>query len=276
MSYLLDIKVTPPADINDSDVTDQGILQSPNRSGPTQMSVMMAKLRLFRLSTRICRHISGPSRLDQRSLHELDTEIAGEQAKWDSMYMVDGSPSILVPNGYAYWCVLQTYAHHLYLLLHRPFHHSKATSFLMTSRERCISSSIAMLSIHKQLYEAPLLQDFFWLLNGLTSLKALHAAMALNSCIQDVATAVDIGYSLDSFRAEIEALTFRMKALADRSKICSRAHQVLDRLQTHTGSGNALMTDTSTEIENLFEDWTDVREWLDTNMMDCNIDELLK
>ncbi|KAJ4267024.1 hypothetical protein NW762_003122 [Fusarium torreyae] len=267
MSYLLDIEAIPPADINDSDVTDEGVLQSYSRGEPTQMSVMMAKLRLFRLSTRICRHISGPSRLDQRLLNEFDDEIAGEQGKWDSMYMVDGSPNILDPNGYAYWCVLQTYAHHLYLLLHRPFHHSKSPSFLKSSRDKCISSSAAMISIHKQLYEAPLLRNFLWLLSGVTSLKALHAAVALNSCIQDLSMTVDMGYDLDFFRAEIGTLTLRMKDLSGRSKICSRAYQVLDHLQTHPGSGSTLVTSMRSEIENLFEDWADVREWLDTNVV---------
>lgn len=231
MSYLLNIKAPQPADVNDSDITDESILRPSSRSKPTQMSVMMAKLRLFRLSTQICRHISGPSRLDQRSLHEFDAAIAEEQKQWDSAYMIDGSPNILDSNSYAYWCVLQTYAHHLYLLLHRPFHHSKTPCFLPTSRERCISSSTALISIHRQLYEAPLLRNYLWLLNGVTSLKALHAAVALNSCLQDMPSAVDTRYDLNFFREEIENLIVRMKDLSGRSNTCLRAYQILRHLQ---------------------------------------------
>ncbi|KAF7586784.1 hypothetical protein BBP40_008330 [Aspergillus hancockii] len=231
MSYLLNIKATPPADVNDADITDNGVLQPSSPGTPTQMSVMTAKLRLFRLSTQVCRHISGSSRLDQRLLHEFDVTIAEEQRQWDSIYMIDGSPNILDSNSYAYWCVLQTYAHHLYLLLHRPFHHSKAPCFLPASRERCISSSAALISIHRQLYEAPLLRNYLWLLNGVTSLKALHAAVALNSCLQDMPSGGDRGYDLNSFRGEIENLTVRLKNLSSRSNICLRAYRILCHLQ---------------------------------------------
>lgn len=231
MSYLLNIKTTPPADVNDSDITDEGILQPSSRGKPTEMSVMMAKLRLFRLSTQICRHISGPSRLDQRLLHEFDTAIAEEQKRWDAAYLIDGSPNILDSNSYAYWCVLQTYAHHFNLLLHRPFHHSKASCFLPASREKCIKSSVALISIHRQLYEAPLLRNYIWLLNGLTNLKALHAAVALNSCLQDMPSEPDPGYDLNSFREEIEKLVVRMKDLSGRSNICLRAYRILHHLQ---------------------------------------------
>lgn len=231
MSYLLDIKSSLPADVNDSDITDEGILHSSSRSEPTQMSVMLGKVRLFQLSTQICRHISGPSRLDQRSLHKFDVAIAEEQKQWDSSYMVDGSPSILDSTSYAHWCVLQTYAHHLFLLLHRPFHHSKAPWFLPASRERCISSSTALISIHRQLYEAPLLRSYLWLLSGVTSLKALHAAVALNSCLQDISSPVDSKYDLDSLREDIENLVIRMKDLSGRSNICSRAYRILRHLQ---------------------------------------------
>ncbi|GLA45075.1 hypothetical protein AnigIFM63604_003508 [Aspergillus niger] len=225
MSYLLSIEAPLPADVNDVDITSEGVVQQ-SRSEPTQMSVMMAKLRLFRLSTQICRHTSGPSRLDQQALRNFDAAIADEQKQWDAAYMVDGSPNILDSNRYAYWCVLQTYAHHLYLLLHRPFHHSKAPYFLPMSRERCISSSTALISLHRQLYEAPILRDYFWLLSGVTSLKALHAAVALNSCLQD-----DTEHNLDSFRGEIESLIARMADLSSRSHICLRAYRILRHLQ---------------------------------------------
>lgn len=234
MSSLLNIKATPPADVNDSDITDQGLLKKPPLDGqPTQMSVMMAKLRLFRLSTEICHHISGPSRLDQRLLRDFDAAITKEQQRWDSTYTVGGSPNILDPNSYAYWCVLQTYAHHLYLLLHRPFHHSKAPCFLPASRERCINSGKALISIHRQLYETPLLRNYVWLLNGLTSLKALHAAVALNSCLQDTAPSeTDPKLDLTSFQEEIEKLTVCMQDLSRRgSNICFRAYQILCHLQ---------------------------------------------
>ncbi|KIL89252.1 hypothetical protein FAVG1_07646 [Fusarium avenaceum] len=213
MSYLLNIKAMLPADVNDSDITDEGISESLSRGEPTQMSVMMAKIRLFRLSTQMCRHISGPSRLDQDALHQWDAAIAEEQKKWDSMYMIDGSPNLLEPTQYAY----------------------------------C----------------------------GVTSLKALHAAVALNSCLQDESVTVDPRYNLDSFREEIKSLALRMKALSDRSRICAKGQQILDHFQSQSGVGNAPMTSKRTQLEDLFGDWADIREWIDTDMINWDLDESL-
>ncbi|KAB8210939.1 hypothetical protein BDV34DRAFT_185871 [Aspergillus parasiticus] len=272
MSYLLNIEATPPADVNDADITDEGILPLSSRSEPTQMSVMMAKLRLFRLSSQICRHISGPSRLDQDLLHEFDAAIAEEQKQWDSTYLIDSSPNLLESNSYAYWCVLQTYAHHLYLLLHRPFHHSKAPCFLPTSRARCISSSAALISIHRQLYEAPLLRNYLWLLSGVTSLKALHAAVALYSCLQDTPSAVDPGYDFNSFRQDLESLIVCMKNTSSRSNICLRGYRILRHLQAQAGIENPLIRSPETELETLFENFTDIREWMDSDLINWNLD----
>ncbi|KAJ5178728.1 hypothetical protein N7492_001938 [Penicillium capsulatum] len=290
MSYLLNIKAALPADVNDSDITDEGMVDPSNRNEPTQMSVMMHKVRLFRLSTAICCHISGPSRLNRGLLWKFDTAIAEEQAHWDSTYLIDGCPKILDSTSYAYWCVLQTYAHHLNLLLHRPFHHSKASCFLPTSRERCIASSAALISIHKQIYEAPLLRNYLWLLNGVTSLKALHAAVALNSCLLDAPAPTDLGHGLASFQEEMDQMILRMENLSGRSQICLKAHRILRHLRSvspwcrdnlgpltldhRTQSGTANIPVESSQIplegslENSLENWTDIREWMDTGLID--------
>ncbi|PWY78943.1 hypothetical protein BO83DRAFT_461185 [Aspergillus eucalypticola CBS 122712] len=181
--------------------------------GIVQKSFMMAKLRLFRLSTQICRHTSGSSRLDQQALPV-------EQERWDAAYMVDGSPNILGSNRYAYWCVLQTYAHHLYLLLQRPFHLSKASCFFAISRER-------------QLYEAPILRNYFWLLSGVMT-------VALNSCLQD-----DTEHKLESFREEIEI---------------------------QAGAGEPPAGSSETPFQNLSEDLKNIREWMDADLVDWNMD----
>lgn len=224
MTFLLDIKTTMPADVNDADITKEGI--SRPSSSPTQMSVMMFKARLFRISTQICHHISGPSRLEIEPLNKFDATIAEEQQRWDSTYLVDGAPNIL-DSSYAYWCILQTYAHQLYLLLHRPFRHSQSSYFLATSRERCIASSAALLGIHRQIYEVPLLRPYLWLLRGVTSLKALHAAVALNSCLLDMPSSFDSS----SYREELNLLVLRMESLSRRSAICLKAHRILLQLQ---------------------------------------------
>ncbi|CAG8100449.1 unnamed protein product [Penicillium salamii] len=261
MTFLLEIKASMPADVNDSDITDEGILQP--SSQPTQMSLMMFKLRLFHLSAQICRHISGPSRHDQGAqLRRFDDAIAAEQKLWDSKYMINGSPKIL-NSYYAHWCILQTYAHHLFLLLHRPFHHSQTPSFIAASRERCINSAAALISIHRDLYEVPLLRNFLWLINGVVSLQALHAAVALNSCLRDMPSTFDT----ISYRDELQKLMLRMQSFSSRSKICSKAYHVLDHLQAHVGTRNSQTSSSEAHVEDIFEDWTDMREWFDDDLI---------
>ncbi|KAL4901482.1 hypothetical protein BDW74DRAFT_170180 [Aspergillus multicolor] len=277
MSYLLSIKTVPPADVDDSDVTEQGITQRPHHTEPTHMSVIMAKLRLFRLSTQICRHISSPLRLDQSLLQEFDAAIAAEQKQWDATYIPDGSPNILGSNSYAYWCALQTYAHHLYLLLHRPFAHPKAPCFRSASRQRCIDSSMALISIHRQLYEAPILRNYTWLLSGVISLKALHAAVALSSCLQDLPPDVDQdtdpGYDLHSLRREVEGLVGRMHDLSRKSNICLRAYRILRRLHmAQAETENPPTENTDTPFGDPFDNLTDIREWMDSDLINWNFD----
>ncbi|CAI7618058.1 unnamed protein product [Penicillium glandicola] len=267
MTFLLDIKTTMPADVNDSDITDKGI--SRPSTAPTQMSVMMFKVQLFRISTQICHHISSPSRNEVEPLKQFDAAIAEEQRRWDLTYLVDGAPNIL-DSSYAYWCILQTYAHHLYLLLHRPFRHSQSSCFLEASRERCIASGVALIAIHREIYEVPLLRPYFWLLNGVISLKTLHAAVALNSCLLDMPSSFESG----SYREELKKLLLRMEKLSHRSAICLKAHRMLIQLQTQFGAENQQPTNSGALSENIIEDWTDMREWFGADLFNWNLDSV--
>ena len=103
MGFLLNIPATMPADIDDCDVQENLVVRTSTR--PTQMSVTMFKLRLFRLSSRHCRQLS--DRIDRTLLATLDAEIGEEQRRWDSTFLVDGSPSLLDTSSYAHWCILQ-------------------------------------------------------------------------------------------------------------------------------------------------------------------------
>ncbi|KAJ5812446.1 hypothetical protein N7474_008747 [Penicillium riverlandense] len=259
MTFLLEIKSTLPADVNDSDITEEGVGEASSK--PTQMSVMMFKVRLFRLSTKICHHISSASRFEVASLNKFDAAITEEQRLWDSTYLKDGSPSIL-DSTYSHWCLLQTYAHHLYLLLHRPFHHSQSPNFISSSRDRCISSGLALVVLHRQLYEVPLLRHILWLLNGVASLKALHAAVALNSCLLDMPPS----FESEPYRVELDKLALRMEDLSNRSAICRKAHRILRHLQAQSGIENPQPSNPETLFESTFEDWTDMREWFDADL----------
>lgn len=225
MSFLLDIKATMPTDTNDSDIHEDAILET--TSSPTQMSLMKFKLRLFQLSTQICCHISGPSKLDQNLLNEFDIAIAEEQRLWDSVFLVNGAPSLLDHPSYAHWCVLQTYAHQLYLLIHRPFYNSQSPSFLPPSRDRCIRSSASLLDLHRQFFELPRLRNYRWLVNGMNSFNALHGAVALASCLLDMPDTFDSTPHWNEFHATVR----RMETLQRRSPVCAKAYPMLRHLQ---------------------------------------------
>jgi hypothetical protein len=120
------------------------------------MSMIMFELRLFKLSSRICQRLSTP--LDEHTLLLFDAEIAAEQAQWDEKFLIDGKPSVLDIASYAHWCILQQYAHQLYLLIHRSFctRQSPSNSDRRTeSQLKCISSGAALLEIQRPFFEVP-------------------------------------------------------------------------------------------------------------------------
>lgn len=221
---------TMPANVNDIDISEDQI--KPSSSQPTQMAVTTYKINLFHLSARVCLHISGPSRLEKTSLHCLDTAIANHQQQWSSTFLAKGRPSILNVDDYAYWCVLETYAHQLYLLIHRPFCNSNSSHFLPASRDRCIASSLALLDIHRQFCELSRLRHFKWLVHGIVSFNTLHGAVALVSCLLDRSDPQEIA----KYRLAYEATVLHLETLQNRSPVCAKAFSILRHLQFVDGN----------------------------------------
>lgn len=226
VSFLLDKQELFPADVNDSDIHDDSILQS--SSQPTQMSVVMFKLRLFKLSSRICHRLLTP--LDDHTLTQFDAEIAAEQAQWDKKFLIDGKPSVLDIASYAHWCILQQYAHQLYLLIHRSFCTRQAPDGpdrRVESQLKCISSGTALLEIHRLFFEVPRLRHYRWYVYGMTSFCALHGAVALASCLLMQPEEFDSS----AYRAAVDAAVVRIETLRGRSPICVKALPILRHLQ---------------------------------------------
>lgn len=225
MSALLNIDAIMPADANDSDIQADTI--SPPSSQPTQMSVMRFKIQMFQLSSRICRHLSGSSKYDEAVLSVFDSQVAEQQRQWDTVFLLDGSPRLLDSSSYAHWCILQLYAHQLYLLLHRPFCKPRTPCFRSASRAKCMVSGTALLNVHRQLWDLPHLRHYRWLLSGLTSFYAIHGAIALVSCLLAEPETVD----LSPYRADFDAAVARIEKLQTHSQICSKAYPILSHLQ---------------------------------------------
>ncbi|KAJ5679482.1 hypothetical protein N7462_007726 [Penicillium macrosclerotiorum] len=214
-----------PADVNDNDIKTDAIL-APS-SQPTEMSLMRFKIQMFQLSTKICRHLASHSKEDEATLSIFDSQVAGEQRQWDAVYLLDGSPNLLDSSSYAHWCILQLYAHQLYLLLHRPFCKPCSSHFRSASRVKCIVSGRALLDVHRQFCELPRLRHYRWLVSGLTSFYAIHGAMALASCLLDEPEDVD----LSRYRVDFDSAVHRIDKLRGESPVCAQAYPILNHLQ---------------------------------------------
>ncbi|KAH6970761.1 hypothetical protein BKA56DRAFT_496884 [Ilyonectria sp. MPI-CAGE-AT-0026] len=227
MSFLLNIQAPMPADVNDDDILEDKIL--PPSTQPTQVSDMKFKIRLFQLSGRICNVLSNDSQFNEECLERLDAEIAKEQKQWDSALLIDGSPSLLDTSSYPHWCVLQLYAHQLYLLLHRPFAlQANQARYRSFSRMKCITSSAALLDIHRQLIELPRMRNYRWFAHGVSGFFAVHAVITLASCLleQD-----DNEADSSTYRSAFDAAIVRLSVVQNRSPPYMKAYPVLRHLQ---------------------------------------------
>ncbi|EEU38697.1 uncharacterized protein NECHADRAFT_101146 [Fusarium vanettenii 77-13-4] len=266
LSSLANMKATMPADANDDEIQEHAILTPPAQASSrrvTHMSLIRFHFQLFQLSTRVHSHVSGPNQLNEAALGPFDAEISAQQQQWDSLYLVNGARSILDTAGYAHWCILQTYAHQLYLLLHRPFHHSRSTRFRPESRDRCAQSGLALLDIHRQFFQLPRLKCYRWLVNGTISCNALHGAVALTSCLLDMPNDADFTEHL----AVIDAAVVRLECLKRKSPACSHIYPILRCLQLRLS--RASPPSPARELaESRFEDWVSNVDWFRPDAID--------
>jgi hypothetical protein len=226
---ITNIETTLPADVNDSDILVDRILPASTR--PTQMSSMRFKISLHQLSARICKAISSKEKMSATRLALFEEEIANEQRRWDSTFLLDGCPSLLETSSYAQWCLLQVYANQLYLLLHRQFCRvgsGSSSPSNQASRSRCIVAGAALLDIHHQLWESPRLRHLRWYMDGMTSFCAFHGAVALATCLLGWEGEI---IQQESYRSIFDAAVSRFQQLQQRSIICKKAFPVLLQLQ---------------------------------------------
>lgn len=225
MSFLLKANASLPTEIELMDPSNRARDSIP--VGFECASIMKYKLRLFALSIKICSHTWDLEQSCETQIEAFDATIADEQHQWDSHYLVDGAPSILDTTSYAHWCILQTYAHQLYLLVHRPFHRSRSHYFRIQSREKCLESSMSLMDLHRQICKTPRLRSYRWLANGMTSFNAFQGAVALASCLLDQHDDVQQIRYRDTFDSTIA----RFGDLQTSSPVCAKTYPVLKNLQ---------------------------------------------
>ncbi|KAJ5679478.1 hypothetical protein N7462_007722, partial [Penicillium macrosclerotiorum] len=270
MSFLLNLPAKMPADVNDCDISET-IIRPPSTQ-PTQMSVMMFKIRLFRLSSRIFGRIAGE--LDEATLVALDEEVAAEQEQWRSVFLSDGLPSVLDRSSYAYWCILQLHAHQLYLILHRPFCHNRnSLQSRPDSVTRCLESGAALLDLHEQFMELPRLRQYRWYVFGMTSLAAVHGAMALASSLLE---GVNIEHDAKKYHLMLDAAVLRIQTLQDRSPICFKSMPILLHSFSRVGFPRSRLSQSCTQLKEIedhefgtiFDNWVDRVHWLNPEPAD--------
>jgi hypothetical protein len=218
-----------PSDVNDMDITKERV--SPASTKPTQMSSMYFKVKIHRLSARICKALSSKEALSEVQLALFDAEIATEQGEWDSTFLLDGCPNLLETSSHAQWCLPQLYANQLYLLLHRQFCRvgsKTSSSSTEASKAKCMMAGAALLDIHSQLWESPRLRHLRWYMDGLASFCAFHGAVAMATCLIDWGGEV---FEQEPYRSAFDAAVSRFQQLQERSRVCKRAYPVLLQLQ---------------------------------------------
>jgi hypothetical protein len=225
ISHLLKLETNLPMESNISGNWREPSIRSTD--GHDDKWLMRFKLRLFRLSTELCCHMSKPTPIYDAFLIRLEKQISDEQDQWDKTFLINGIPSVLDTASYAHWCILQTYAHQLYLLIHRPFHRSHSPHFRPESRDMCLKSGRALLDLHAKFYHLPRLRYYRWLVRGMTSFNALQGAVALTSCLLDA----PVNASSAADCEELDMMIVRLQGLQDSSPICKKAYPVACNLQ---------------------------------------------
>lgn len=168
-----------PLDANDEDITATGVRQS--APGPTQVSYLLFKFKLYDLTSTICSEVFGREATSRQAISVLDEQICMAQESWDARYAADATNSQMPVSHKMHLHILHAYAHQLFLLLHRPFF-AKSMIGLDVPNEsqiRCIASAEALLDIHRLIHETPEYKPYLWYSNGLGSFHAFHAAVVL-------------------------------------------------------------------------------------------------
>ena len=219
--------------------------------------------------------------MDERRLACLEGEIAQVQASWGAKSLLGGQPSLLEILSYAHWCIMQQYAYQRYLLLHRVFCCPRPDSPPRAeSQLRCISSGAALLQIHGQFYEVPRLRNYRRYLYGMTSICAMHGALALASCLlmepTPPAAVIRVSRSVrcrcvtvqGPWRTEpsvcqviLDVAPFAVSSLL---MIVMRARTKSSRVRMISPEKFELPQDTGVGVDfsNLFDEWVDTVLWL--------------
>lgn len=220
-----------PADINDTDLLYGRPTSSCHR--PTQMTYVLYKFQLYRLSAKINSLLLGQSHPPLCEISRLETEIRAEKEKWDLRYHIDNAEQKLPLHHQVQLYILQGYSHHMTLLLLRSqFLEPKSH---VASRDRCINSALELLTIHRILFEAHEYRPYRWYTLGLGSFYGFHACTLLATVLLDQSHAALHSHLRDQL---VQAIA-RFESVQWRSSICQYAGGTLRKLLSTIPTNNA-------------------------------------
>ncbi|KAK4073552.1 transcriptional regulator family: Fungal Specific TF [Trichoderma aggressivum f. europaeum] len=219
-------QVRLPMDVDDDDIRPDSL--PTQTDGPTQMTYMLLKVKLYSLVDQIADQILGVEPPSHASIAALDAAIEREQESWDAIYRSHLRSDKIQGFQRVHWNILHSHAHQIYLLIHRPLFGEPAESgFLQRSRARCITSATALLDIHALLSDEERFRQFRWYGFGLGSFHAFHGAVTLAAAILQNRD----GESSYEMQSVLNETTNRFQSLSGRSPICAKAYTILKYLQ---------------------------------------------
>ena len=208
-----------PADVDDEDLGVDGTIERAHR--PTKMSYILYKFRLYMIAAEICQCAAGDEYLDQQTIFTLDEKLAVEEHEHATRFSHQNLPLYHMAHHY----ILQSYTHHLYLILHRASLSSQSLGYdLLRSRRRCKTSAIVVLEVHAHLCNTEEFRPYQWYVYGLGS---FHAFLALSVLIVlSYTVGMDDG-DRPRLLGIIDQSMNRFDVMSDRSDICARAVAIL-------------------------------------------------
>jgi hypothetical protein len=242
--------VKMPLDVDDDEIGHVAGDLATNRgwgsaSRPSQMSYLLYKFRLYKVSSQICGCVSSASSKslpEYDEIQNLDGEISQQHDIWNCRYITDSSLIDLPHYQTVQINILFIYSHHLILLLHRPVimqeiirsanrqnrHYTISQS--LDSRRRCIESACVVLEGFERLHMKNEFRPYRWYTNGLGSFYAFHAALFLS--FVSTAPYNALAAQLPRIQNLLQGTLRIFEEIADRgmSRICPRAVPVLRRV----------------------------------------------
>ena len=240
-----------PADRDDDELENGQIIGNEtikDRQGPSKMSYVLYKFRLYKIAAEICQYALNQQLSDQGTILTLDQKLASEELEHASRFSGQNLPVYHIVHHY----ILQSYTHHLYLILHKASLNSQSTGDdgVLQSRQRCKMSAMTILEAHGLLYETAEFRPYQWYVYGLGS---FHAFLAVSVLIVLSSTLRAEDDDCPRLLGLVDNCIHRFESMASRSDVCARAVVVLRRVLQNgnepAAAGPSIGTDFTSSLQ---------------------------